>query len=75
MIEMRDTDAIARSIRRYRLVVVSRRDDGAFRFYYMARAGSGSRGGYRRNNRLIIVNAEQDIELRWRGLIKHQEAA
>lgn len=68
---MTDLSSIERSIRRYRLRIVSRdSDDGAFRSYTLARAGSGSRGGHMRNVRHITVTAEQDIDLRQRGLLR-----
>mgnify|MGYP001611190904 CR=1 FL=1 len=63
-------ETIERSIRRFRLRVIRREDDGAFRVYTMARAGSGSRGGAYRNLRHIRVTAADDCRLRAAGLLK-----
>lgn len=68
---MTNIKAIEHSIRRFRLRIVRRGpDDGAFRSYTLARRGSGSRGGRERNVRHILITAEQEIDMRQRGLLR-----
>jgi hypothetical protein len=63
-------ESLKKSVNKYNLRVKERWNDGAFRVYLLARKGTGIRGGYRRNIRLVYLLPEEDNFAWFNGILK-----
>lgn len=70
MITINRLDSLERAVQKYNLRVVEKADNGGFREYRLARAGSGSRGGRFQNYRIVILSPTQDCEAHRLNLLK-----